>query len=462
MEINEILIVAMFASFILLLFTGFPIAWVLGGVGTLFAALAYLSDMYLDTMIGIDFNSIGLVVSRIYKIMDNWILVALPMFIFMGNMLDKSGAAENLMQSFQELFGRVRGGLAITVILIGIILAASTGIVGASVVLLGVMSLPAMMKQGYCKTVAVGTVASAGTLGILIPPSIMLVIMADQLALSVGDLFMGAVIPGLLLGVLYIVYVLGWGVIRPESMPLAENVKPVTWRVWVNVLRSVLPTLLMIIAVLGSIFTGMATPTEASAVGAAAAIVLAWYNGRLSLKVVRECLHNTFSVSGYIFAIFIGATMFALVLRELGGDEYIESFLTSLPFGPYGIILFVLGIVFLLGFVLDWIEITLIVLPLVAPVVNALEISINGYGVIDQPVLVWFVMLVAVTLQTSFLTPPVGFALFYLKGVCPPEITLGTIYRGVIPFIVLQLIGLTLLILFPALVNWFPAMVYGQ
>ncbi|PHS65502.1 MAG: C4-dicarboxylate ABC transporter [Thalassobium sp.] len=462
MEINEILIVAMFASFILLLFSGFPIAWVLGGVGTLFAALAYMSDMYLDTMIGIDFNSIGLVVSRIYKIMDNWILVALPMFIFMGNMLDKSGAAENLMQSFQELFGRIRGGLAITVILIGIILAASTGIVGASVVLLGVMSLPAMLKQGYCKTVAVGTVASAGTLGILIPPSIMLVIMADQLALSVGDLFMGAVVPGLLLGVLYIVYILGWGIIRPHSMPLAENLQPVTWRVWVNVMRSVLPTLLMIIAVLGSIFTGIATPTEASAVGAAAAILLAWHNGRLSLKVVRECLHNTFSVSGYIFAIFIGATMFALVLRELGGDEYIESFLTSLPFGPYGIILFVLGIVFLLGFVLDWIEITLIVLPLVAPVINALEISINGYGVIDQPIMVWFVMLVAVTLQTSFLTPPVGFALFYLKGVCPPEIKLGTIYRGVLPFIVLQLLGLTLLIMFPSLVNWFPAMVYGQ
>jgi tripartite ATP-independent transporter DctM subunit len=462
METNEILIVAMFATFILLLFTGFPVAWVLAGVGTLFAFLAYLSDMHLDTITGIDFLSVGLVVDRMYKIMDNWILVALPMFIFMGNLLDKSGVAEKLMKSFQELFGNVRGGLAITVVLIGVILAASTGIVGASVVLLGVMSLPAMLNQGYSKTVTVGTVASSGTLGILIPPSIMLVIMADQLALSVGDLFMGAVFPGLLLGVLYIVYILGWGMIKPESMPLAKDVKPVTPQVWWNVIKAVAPTLAMILAVLGSIFAGIATPTEASAVGAGAAMLLAWQNGKLSIKVIQECLRDTLNVSGYIFAIFIGATMFALVLRELGGDEYIESLLTSLPFGPYGIILFILGIVFLLGFILDWIEITLIILPLVAPVISALEIAINGYGVLDNPTMVWFVMLVALTLQTSFLTPPVGFSLFYLKGVCPPDVSLSTIYKGVVPFIFLQLTALVLLLLFPALVNWFPAMVYGQ
>jgi tripartite ATP-independent transporter DctM subunit len=461
MEINEILIIAMFASFILLLFTGFPVAWVLAGVGTVFALLAYLSDMYLDTIIGIDFTSVGLVVDRTYKIMDNWILVALPMFILMGNLLDKSGVAENLMKSFLALFGRVRGGLAITVVLIGIILAASTGIVGASVVLLGVMSLPAMLGQGYEKTVTVGTIASAGTLGILIPPSIMLVIMADQLALSVGDLFMGAVMPGLLLGVLYIVYILGWGLFKPESMPLDDNIQPVTAKVWIDVFKAVAPTLAMILAVLGSIFAGIATPTEASAVGAAAAMGLAWQNKRLSIKVIRECLHDTLNVSGYIFAIFIGATMFALVLRELGGDEYIESLLTSLPFGPYGIILFILGIVFLLGFILDWIEITLIILPLVAPVISALDIAINGYGVMDDPTLVWFVMLVALTLQTSFLTPPVGFSLFYLKGVCPPEVSLTTIYKGVIPFILLQLTALALLIAFPGLVNWFPAYIYG-
>jgi tripartite ATP-independent transporter DctM subunit len=244
-------------------------------------------------------------------------------------------------------------------------------------------------------------------------------------------------------------------------MPLAQELKPVTWDLWVRVLKAVLPTLLMIVAVLGSIFTGLATPTEASAVGAASAMLLAWYNGKFSIKVVKECLHNTFNVSGYIFAIFIGATVFALVLRELGGDEFIESFLVSLPFGPYGIILFVLGIIFLLGFILDWIEITLIILPLVAPVISALDIAINGYGVIDNPELVWFVMMVAVTLQTSFLTPPVGFALFYLKGVCPPEIKLTDIYKGVMPFIVLQLIGLSLILAYPSIVNWLPATVYS-
>ena len=462
MPVNEILIIAMFLTFILLLFTGFPVAWVLGGVGVLFAIAGYYSDLYLDTITGIDFLTLGLVVNRIFKIMDNWILVALPMFIFMGNMLDKSGAAENLMNSFQELFGRVRGGLAITVTLIGIILAASTGIIGASVVLLAVMSFPAMRNQGYNDQVALGTIASAGTLGILIPPSIMLVIMADQLALSVGDLFMGAVFPGLLLGVLYIVYILGYGLIKPNAMPLQEDIKPVTLDVWIRVLKSTLPTLALILLVLGSIFAGIATPTEASGVGAFAAMGLAWYNGKLNLKVFKDCLYNTFNVSGYIFAIFIGSSLFALVLRELGGDEFIESFLTGLPFGPIGIILFILGIIFLLGFILDWIEITLIILPLIAPVISALELSINGYGVMDNPELVWFVMLVAVTLQTSFLTPPVGFALFYLKGVVPNDVKLGTIYKGVLPFIVLQLIGLTIILMFPSIVNWFPAQVYAN
>ena len=461
MPFNEILILLMFASFITLLMTGFHVAWVLGGVGVLFAIAGYYSDLYLDTFTGIDFLTLGLVVNRIFKIMDNWILVALPMFIFMGNMLDKSGAAENLMKSFQELFGRVRGGLAITVILIGIILAASTGIIGASVVLLAVISLPAMRKQGYSDQVALGTIASSGTLGILIPPSIMLVIMADQIGLSVGDLFMGAVFPGLLLGALYITYILLSGYFRPKALPLPEKTEPVTLAIWIRVIKATLPTMMLVLLVLGSIFAGFATPTEASGVGAAAATLLAFANKRLSWSVFKECLHNTFNVSGYIFAIFIGASLFALVLRELGGDEFIESFLTSLPFGPYGIVLFILALIFLLGFILDWIEITLIVLPLIAPVISALDIAIEGYGVLDNPELVWFVMLVAVTLQTSFLTPPVGFALFYLKGVCPPDVKLSTIYKGVLPFIILQLIGLMIILIFPALVNWFPAMVYS-
>ncbi|MGB1236895.1 MAG: TRAP transporter large permease [Pseudomonadales bacterium] len=461
MEFNEILVIAMFASFILLLFTGIPVAWVLGGIGVIFGAIGYFSDLYLDTFTGLDFLTLGLVVNRVWKIMDNWILVALPMFIFMGVMLDKSGVAERLMTSMQALFGHVRGGLAVTVTVIGIILAASTGIIGASVVLLGVMSLPAMTKQNYSMPLALGTIASAGTLGILIPPSIMLVIMADQLGLSVGDLFMGAVAPGLMLGGMYVVYILAVGWLKPQAAPLPEDAKAVTWHTVAQVLQAVMPTLLLIFAVLGSIFSGIATPTEASGVGALGATVLAMYYRKFNLKVLKEVLYNTYNTTAYIFAIFIGATCFALVLRELGGDELIESFLTSLPFGPYGIIFFILGIIFLLGFFLDWIEITLIILPLLAPVISALGLEINGYGVVDNPELVWFVMLVAMTLQTSFLTPPVGFALFYLKGVCPPDVRLMEIYKGVLPFIALQLCALLILIFWPQIVLWLPAAAYG-
>ncbi|WP_136680122.1 TRAP transporter large permease subunit [Neptunomonas sp. XY-337] len=461
MDANEIMVIAMFISFIALLFTGIPVAWVLGGIGIIFAFIGQFADNNLDTMTGLDYTTLGLVVNRLWKIMDNWILVALPMFIFMGIMLDKSGVAEKLMKSMQELFGRVRGGLAVTVTAIGIILAASTGIIGASVVLLAVMSLPAMTKQGYAMPLALGTIASAGTLGILIPPSIMLVIMADQLGLSVGDLFMGAVFPGLMLGAMYITYILAYGFIKPEAAPVPPDAKPADFATVLNVLKAVLPTVLLIFVVLGSIFAGVATPTEASGVGAFGATLLAMYNRRFNFKVLKEVMAGTMNTTAYIFAIFIGATCFALVLRELGGDELIESFLTGLPFGPYGIIFFILGIIFLLGFFLDWIEITLIILPLLAPVISALGLDINGYGVVDNPELVWFVMLVAMALQTSFLTPPVGFALFYLKGVCPPNVKLTDIYKGVIPFIILQLIALLVLVFWPQLVLWLPANAYS-
>ena len=461
MEINDWLVVAMFFTFIAFLFTGIPVAYVLGGVGVMFAGIGYLSDTYFDTITGLDFLTLGLVVNRIYKVMDNWVLVALPMFIFMGIMLDKSGVAEKLMHSMQELFGKVRGGLAITVTAIGIILAASTGIIGASVVLLGLLSLPAMMAQNYNKSLALGTIAGAGTLGILIPPSIMLVIMADQLGLSVGDLFMGALIPGLMLGCMYIVYILIVGLVNPKVAPLPENRRDIDWKVILEVFKNILPPVLLILAVLGSIFAGIATPTEASGVGALGATLLAMYNRKFSFAVLKEVLHGTYNTTAYIFAIFLGATVFALVLRELGGDELIEAMLTGLPFGEYGIIAVILGIIFLLGFLLDWIEITLIVLPLLAPVISSLDIAINGYGVVDNPELVWFVMLVAVALQTSFLTPPVGFALFYLKGVCPPDVRLADIYKGVIPFIIIQLIALAIVVAFPSLVTWLPSVAYG-
>ncbi len=461
METADFLVISMFIAFIAFLLTGYPVAFCLAGTAILFTGVGYLSDLYLGTVTGVDFNYFGIAVSRIYKTMSNWVLVSLPMFIYMGLMLDRSGIAEGLMKSAQELFGRVRGGLAITVTLIGVLLAASTGIIGASVVLLGLLSIPAMLNQGYSKTLALGTVAGAGTLGILIPPSIMLVVMADQLGLSVGDLFMGAVFPGLILACVYVLYLLIYCYMRPHAAPLSPDRRPVSWRTLLDVLKSIIPPALLITAVLGSIFMGIATVTEASGVGALGATLLALANRKLNFKVMKEVLYATFNTNAYIFGILIGATCFALVLRGLGGDELIERTLTGLPFGPYGIIGFILFCVFLLGFFLDWVEITLIILPLLAPVVGKLGIVINGYGVVDNPELVWFLILMAVTLQTSFLTPPVGFALFYLKGVAPPEIELAHIYRGVIPFIILQLVGILVVAFWPQLVTWLPAVAYG-
>jgi tripartite ATP-independent transporter DctM subunit len=450
----------MFLTFIGLLFTGFPIAWVLGGTAVIFTGVGMLADQYLGAFTGINYLVFSMNINRIYRLMYNWVLVALPMFIFMGIMLDRSGIAERMMKSMQNLFGKVRGGLGVTVCLIGIILAASTGIVGASVVLLGLLTVPAMLKQGYSKTFAVGTVAASGTLGILIPPSIMLVIMADQLALSVGDLFMGAVFPGLILGVLYIAYILIFGLIRPKAMPLDPERKPIQLSMIWDVVKDILPAAFLIFSVLGSIFAGITTPTEASGVGALGATILAIVNKKFSWEVLKDVTKACFNTTAYIYGILIGATSFALVLRSLGGDEFIEEILTSLPFGPYGIMIFILFCVFLLGFFLDWIEITLIILPLVAPVVHNLGLPINGYGVVDNPTLVWFTILIAVTLQTSFLSPPVGFALFYLKGICPPEVKLRDIYVGVIPFMILQLIGMLIIAYWPQLVIWLPAVAY--
>ena len=461
MGAENYLVIVMFLSFIALLFTGFPVAWVLAGVGIGFGGIAWFTDNVMGwTMTGLDYNTLGLLVGRIFGIMDNWVLIALPMFIFMGLMLDKSGIAKKMMHSMQRLFGNVRGGLAITVALIGIILAASTGIIGASVVLLGVMSLPVMLKQNYDKALALGTISASGCLGILIPPSIMLVIMGDQLSIPILDLFMGAVFPGLILGFLYIVYILVYCKIYPEKAPLAADHRETNLKDVLQALYDIIPPAGLILLVLGSIFMGIATVTEASGVGALGATLIALLFKRLNWKVLKDVVLNTMNTSAYIFAIFVGATIFALVLRECGGDQLIESALTGLGLGPNGLIIFVLVLVFLLGFFLDWIEISLIILPLLAPVISGLDLQINGFGVVDFPNLTWFALLVAVTLQTSFLTPPVGFALFYLKGVCPPSVSMVDIYRGVVPFIILQLIGLVLVFLFPELVTWLPSKVF--
>jgi tripartite ATP-independent transporter DctM subunit len=376
-------------------------------------------------------------------------MVALPMFIFMGLLLDRSGIANQLMVSFARLFGGIRGGLAITVTLIGLLLAATTGIIGASVVLLALLGLPVMLNQGYERSLAAGTVCAVGTLGILIPPSIMLVLMADRMAMSVGDLFLGAVFPGALLGALYILYLLGYGLLRPQGAPAARH-EPVDWAAIRDLFLAIVPPAFLILAVLGSIFFGLATPTEAAGVGAAGALLLAWLKRQLNRDVMNEVLYETTRTTAFIFAVLLGATAFSLVLRGLGGDHLIERVLMDLPFGPTGIVICILVATFLLGFFLDWIELTLIVLPLVSPVVTAL-----GF----DPV--WFTVLFAVCLQTSFLTPPVGFAIFYLKGVAPAGVDVMTIYRGVVPFIVLQLIGLVILFNWEALVTWLPSQAYG-
>jgi tripartite ATP-independent transporter DctM subunit len=460
MQLTDYLVVAMFAAFIFLMLTGYPIAFCLAGTAVLFTAVGYLSDLYLGTSTAVDFNYFGIAVSRIFNTMSNWVLVSLPMFIYMGLMLDRSGMAEKLMMSAQELFGRVRGGLAITVTLIGVIMAASTGIVGASVVLLGLLTIPAMLRQGYNKRLAVGTVAAAGTLGILIPPSIMLVVMGDQVGISVGDLFMGAFIPGLILAALYISFILIYCLLKPEDAPLPKDRRPMSWSILREVIKSIVPPAALILSVLGTIFAGVATVTEASGVGALFATMLAFLNRKLSIGVLKEVLILTFKTNAYIFGILIGATCFALVLRGLGGDESIARALKALPFGPYGILWFIVAIVFLLGFFLDWIEICFIILPLITPVVAELEFAVNGFGVVSEPKMVWFLLVIAVTLQTSFLTPPVGFSLFYLKGIVPKEVTLGDIYRGIIPFVVLQMLGVAAISLWPELVTWLPAVAY--
>jgi tripartite ATP-independent transporter DctM subunit len=367
----------------------------------------------------------------------------------MGLLLDKSGIARRLLTSFAALLGPVRGGLAITVTLIGILLAATTGIIGASVVLLTLLGLPVMLQSGYDKRLAAGTICAVGTLGILIPPSIMLVLMADRMAMSVGDLFMGALVPGLILGGLYILYLALVGLVQPSKVP-AVKAAPRDLSAAIELLKAIVPAAFLLLAVLGSIFFGLATPTEAAGVGAAGALLLAWSNGGLNRGVMKEVLDETTRTTGFIFGVLIGATAFSLVLRGLGGDELIKGALLGLPFEANGIIICILLATFILGFFLDWIELTLIVLPLVSPVVTTL-----GF----DPV--WFTVLFAVCLQTSFLTPPVGFALFYLKGAAPDDIDIGTIYRGVVPFIIIQLVGLIIIFKWSALVTWLPSQAYG-
>lgn len=451
LPLYEFLVIGLILTFVALLFTGLPVAWCLAGASLTFTFIALAGARWLewDTYFLTDMRIFGVFVQRIYGQMSNWVMVALPMFIFMGLMLERSGVTERLMSNFVQLFGRFRGGLGICVVLIGVLLAASTGIVGASVVLLSLLSLPAMMQLGYNRSFAAGIVSATGTLGIIIPPSIMLIIMADQISIPVGNLFMGALLPGLMLGGLYLVYVVVMAAIYKDIAPAPKDLKPITWPLVRETLRSVVPPFVLILAVLGTIFFGIATPTESSALGVVGASILAAANGKLSLQVVKEVGIATTKTTAFIAGIFMAATIFAVVMRQLGGDEFIKDSLMALPLGPTGIVIFILGVVFVAGFFLDWLEISLIILPLVAPVISQMGFDMT-----------WFVILFALTLQTSFITPPVGFSIFYLKGVAPREITTIDVYKGVIPFVLLQILAVAICFLAPALITWLPAALY--
>lgn len=522
MTLPETFAIGMFVLTVLCLMIGFPVAFTLSGVAFLIAGLAWISGAFEITLL-------GAVPSRIFgNAMWNEILIAVPLFVFMGLMLERSRVAEDLLQAMGLLFGKLRGGLGISVFVVGALLAASTGIVGAAVVTMGLMALPTMLKRGYDPKLAAGAICASGTLGQIIPPSIVLIILGEQISnayisaqnqignwspepVSIGDLFAGALLPGLVLVGLYILYQIWVAVRRPESSPslIADAVSRSEQGLPGIVFKSLLPPSLLIIAVLGSILFGIATPTEAASVGGVGAILLAglksdngaspWiYAGGICIPLIlilanlfdlrltseapslpglvicaplllilaiglglslrallkagmlADVCRSTMEMSSMIFIILIGATIFSLVFRGLGGDEMVYQFLNNLPGGKFSALLVVMLVMFLLGFFLDFVEITFVVVPIVAPVLLLMEVN---------PI--WLGILIAMNLQTSFLTPPFGFALFYLRGVAPAEVTTGMIYRGVVPFVGLQILALVLLALFPSLATWLPTYLSG-
>ena len=451
--------VLLFFSVILLLMAGFPVAFTLGGVALIFAGIGLMTGNF-------DAGYLNALPSRLYGTMTNETLMAVPLFIFMGITLEKAKIAEDLLETMSALFGDFRGGLAISVILVGMLLAASTGIVGATVVTMGLLSLPSMIKRDYAQSLSTGVIAASGTLGQIIPPSIVLVLLGDVLSsaytdaqtsqgawsietISVGDLFVGAIVPGLILVSSYLLYVLIVSFLNPESMP-SQTESSTTKRINLGVLITVLfPPLFLILSVLGSIIFGLATITEAAGVGAAGAILLAYSKDALDRKSLKSISEDTAKLTTMVFMILIGASVFSLVFRGYEGDELVQSYLTAVPGGTFGIVLVVMIAMFILGFVLDFIEITFVVVPIVAPIILALGVD---------PI--WLGIMIAINLQTSFLTPPFGFALFYLRGVAPDSISTKSIYIGALPFVLIQLIVLILLAYFPAIVTWLPSNLY--
>ena len=445
----------MFACIGIFVFTGLPVAFVISGIGIAFGFLGMAYDVF-------SFIEFFNIVSRIWGgIAENMVMVAVPIFIFMGTMLEKSGVAEDLLECLNMLLRKVPGGLALSVTLMGTIMAATTGIIGASVVMMTLLALPVMLRRNYDPSLATGTIAASGTLGILIPPSIMLVLMSDLLSISVGNLFLASIIPGLLLASLYTVYIFIRCQINPSlAPPLPEGEAVHGKDLVMMMLRSFLPPVFLIVLVLGSIFAGFATPTEAAGVGAVGATFLALVKGRLKWPVLKDVCERSALTGAMLFFLFAGATVFSYVFRSLGGDDLVIDLVEQAGLGSWGILLLLMLIVFILGFFFDWVEITLIVLPIFAPVIAQLDfghhLDVGGLGATETQVLTWFAVLVAVNLQTSFLTPPFGFALFYLKGVAPKSISIQQIYKGIIPFVLLQVIGLILVMAFPEIALWMP------
>ncbi|MFN3295513.1 TRAP transporter large permease subunit [Caldimonas sp.] len=439
----------MCGALLLGIFSGYPVALVLAGIGVLVAFAADVPVLFLSTGVSRTFSGI----------LSNWLLIAVPLFVFMGLMLEKSGIAQRLLRSLAGILGSLPGGYAFAVAIIGIVMAASTGIIGASVVLMGVLALPAMLKNRYDPPLATGVIAATGTLGILIPPSIMLVVLGDTMRISVGDLFAGALIPGLMLGGLYIVYLCLIAVFRPRLMPpLPERERlPLGPALW-SLARDLLAPLVLILTVLGSIIAGVATPTEAAALGALGAFVLALAGRQLSWAQFVAVLHETTKTTAMIMFVMVGATVFSVIFRKLGGDTMIADALgvSTGDVNPYWVMFVIMLFIFVLGMFLDWVEITFIVIPIIAPIIASLD-----FGLSQEHVLLWFAILFALNLQTSFLTPPFGYALFYIRGIAPPEVTTRMVYRGIVPFVVIQLLGLLLAIAFPPLVLWLPSRLLG-
>ncbi|MEG3591676.1 MAG: TRAP transporter large permease subunit [Pseudomonadota bacterium] len=450
----------LFCIVIIVLMAGYPVAFTLAGTSIAFAAIGVFFGIF-------DPHFFQALPSRIFGIIVNETLIAVPLFIFMGVMLERSKVSENLINSMADLFGNVKGGLGISVTLVGMLLAASTGIVGATVVTMGLLSLPTMLKKGYDTKIATGTICAAGTLGQIIPPSIVLVLLGDVLSsayqqaqlnqgifspdtVSVGDLFVGAIFPGMMLVGLYLIYIVFTAHMHPEKLPTNnKNNEKIDSKNFLNILGALVPPLFLILAVLGSIIAGFATPTEAASVGAVGALFLAFINRQLSIEKLKEVVQRTTRISCMVFMILIGASIFSLVFRGLEGDEVIYKLLTELPGGVFGSMLAVMLLMFLLGFVLDFIEITFVIVPIVGPVLLMMGVD---------PV--WLGIMIAINLQTSFLTPPFGFALFYLRGVAPPEVKTTQIYQGVMPFIGIQLLTLGILASWPKLATWLPDQIF--